>query len=254
MMRSTGWITRAAFVCCVALAVAACGDDDGPRGAGGGAGGGVGGGVGGGAGGGVGGGAGGGGGGGGMESDAGVCAPGEKCPCGPDGALCEAERCVELSEGGLRTCQHDVEEVTSCEGGPSEACCNSSECTDGEICIEGPVAPYCGGIVPPGFNVCAADQCETDAECGADQTCLPAGVYGREVRTCIAAACTSDADCDEKPGGACVPFRSPCCDGITSIACTYPGGCSEDADCPGGHCEEQDGVLVCVDGGRFCPA
>ncbi len=238
-----------------ALAVAllaglpACGDSH--VGAGGGAGGGVG--AGGGSGGGAGGGGGVGGGVGGGTGDAGTCAPGAPCPCGPDGVLCTADRCVEVAPGGVRACREDVTEVTSCGDGAMGECCSTAEC-DAGICVEGPVTAYCGGIVPAGWHVCATDLCASDADCGGGQACLPAGVYGRPVRTCIAASCTSDADCDAEPGGACVPYRSPCCNAVGSLACAYPSGCRTDADCPGGYCADQGGTLQCVDGAPICPA
>jgi hypothetical protein len=222
-------VLRAGLALAVALALAACGDDDGASGGGGG----------------------GGGAGGGGAIDGGSCEPGERCACGPDGALCPAEDCIELAEGGLRACRTEVEEQTSCSG-PGDACCSTAECDEG-LCVEGPVTPYCGGIVPAGRNVCAADLCTSDEACPEGQVCLPAGVYGRPVRTCVQASCTSDADCDAAPGGTCLPFRSPCCSAITAIACHYPSGCASDADCPGGRCEVQDGALVCVEGSRFCP-
>jgi hypothetical protein len=51
-----------------------------------------------------------------------------------------------------------------------------------------------------------------------------------------------------------VPYRSPCCSAITSLACSYPGGCRADVDCPGGYCADQGGKLECVEGAPICPA
>lgn len=158
---------------------------------------------------------------------------------------------------GIGVCISTPAEAAECSaaGMPPDECCATSDCAEG-ACYLGPIVPFCGGpgVIP--FNVCAVDECTSDADCAgtaAGAVCLPAGAFNRPVRTCIAGACNGDADCTAEPGGRCVLYFDPCC-GLPSLQCEYPGGCHTGDDCPGGYCNVRDGRTACEPGAPPCPA
>ena len=175
---------------------------------------------------------------------AGECATNADCAPG--------STCIEVRPG-IGVCVETTMEATECTGAgmPPDECCDSSECTEG-ACHLGPVVPFCGG---PGFiphNVCAGDECTTDAGC-TNGVCLPAGAFGRPVRTCLFASCEGDSDCTASAGGRCILFFDPCC-GLPALHCRYPDGCGSGDDCPSGYCQATGGRTRCEPGAPPCPA
>jgi hypothetical protein len=172
-------------------------------------------------------------------------------------ADCGGEPCVDISSGGYRSCVTKIVEATTCSNPPGQ-CCKTDDCTAAGKpgkCILGPTAPSCGGPVQIPTNVCAADECKSASDCpGSNAICVPAGVFGRKVATCLAGGCRRDSDCNEGPGGACLPVTSSCCSAPIGLFCVYKGGCVSDMDCPGAHCDTSSGKAVCVPGGVGCAA
>ena len=148
-----------------------------------------------------------------------------------------------------------------CTGGPvDDECCVTADCATG-ACYPFASLPYCGGVQPADYNVCATDACSADADCGASPPalCAPPGAFGNPVRGCVAAFCKTNADCTKAPGGYCAPISNPCCQTPLGLACVYAGGCRSDSDCASDgsmHCEVDSaaGEAVCVEGGIGCPA
>ncbi|MEM9073207.1 MAG: hypothetical protein AAGE52_32180 [Myxococcota bacterium] len=184
----------------------------------------------------------------GGAADAGDGTTSGECTTSAD---CRGAECVELIPGGYRVCQDPDPEATSCVGGGfGDMCCNTSECAEG-LCITTPIIPFCGGIRPVEMNLCATDQCESDAECrSADDVCLPARVLGRKVRSCLAAECRTDADCTDGVDGQCMPVREACCGTSVRIQCVYEDDCPRTSCEPGSFCE----LGVCRPGFPICPA
>jgi hypothetical protein len=95
--------------------------------------------------------------------------------------------------------------------------------------------------------------CSADADCSDGEVCAPEGL--RDARGCIPAACRTDADCGEAPGGRCTLLDLGCCAVAVgggparapALVCAYPGdGCQADADCAGGaSCVAREGRAVC---------
>jgi hypothetical protein len=190
---------------------------------------------------------------GGSAGPSGDCSPtdpSKKC-------LGHGEVCIEMVPGGFAVCAVPVEEATFCPGMGPDECCDSSECAEG-ACFPNPVTPACGGAYPIEMNVCASDQCETDADCqGPNAFCAPRGVNRNAVRYCMSKACSADGDCTAEPGGICAPVQNPCCSSWDGLFCVYPSGCRTDADCgEGSHCEVNwtQGTGECVSGPVACPA
>lgn len=183
---------------------------------------------------------------------------------------CDGDPCVELVPGGFKVCSHPAGPPQACvDAGATpwpDECCGScpgahSTCT---------LAVRCGGAYMAPHNVCVTDECQTNADCtGTRPVCLPSGVRS-DHRTCLADnECLTDADCKAAPNGACVlagsvgpagSCRSFTCGGATvdpidgALRCVYGASCTDDADCPGGHCEESGGTLRCAAGARStCP-
>jgi len=120
-------------------------------------------------------------------------------------------------------------------GGFPEACCNDADCPPdaqgrASWCIDFQV-DYCGGAAPPDINTCRVDACLSDADCGADQACLPAGSFGLFAHRCVTAQCARDADCALRAGGECRPYISRC--NVDGFYCSYADDpCRVDRDCP----------------------
>ncbi|MCC6556082.1 MAG: hypothetical protein IT372_24235 [Polyangiaceae bacterium] len=172
------------------------------------------------------------------------------------GADCPGSECVEITPGGFRVCRVDPVPATSCQEPNLDECCSSAECDVGE-CLTQPIVPYCGGPQPAIYNVCAADQCAGDLDCGEGAICAPAGTLGRQVAACAAASCKLDTDCAAEPGGICAPVDDYCCGSPTGLFCVYPSdGCRTSSECPSGqYCEiSPEGRTHCVDGVPACPA
>jgi len=168
---------------------------------------------------------------------------------------CGGDPCVELSSNGYRACVAKVPEATACSS-PAGQCCKTADCAaagKAGKCLLGPAQPSCGGPVQVPTNVCAADLCKSESDCpGSNATCVPAGVFGRKIGTCMMGGCRRDSDCKEGTGGACLPIAGACCPGPAGLYCVYKDGCVNDADCPGGHCEVSSGKAVCAPGGVAC--
>jgi hypothetical protein len=174
----------------------------------------------------------------------GDCASDADCPNGP---------CVEVTPGGFLVCVDPPAEATMCSGSGFDECCTTSDCAKG-TCFPWPLTPYCGGPQPIDHNVCGADQCSTDAECGAGMICSLAGTLDTKVRLCVLAYCKTAADCTDEPGGYCAPVDGPCCGGSAGLFCVYPSdGCRNNGDCPGGYCSPDMDRASCQPGFPICP-
>jgi hypothetical protein len=163
-------------------------------------------------------------------------------------------RCVEVTAGGYRVCAVKFPEASTCAG-PGE-CCKTSDCQSGQICYPEPLAPACGGPVVIDGNVCSGDLCTSDAACGANEICAPAGTFERKVRMCVPAGCRLDTDCKASPGGICAPVSGGCCNAPFGLYCVYPGvGCRSNADCASGNCQidANAGYTICSNGPIICP-
>ncbi len=178
--------------------------------------------------------------------------------CASD-AECPGGQCVELAPGGYRVCATGHIEAQSCAIAdpvpfPNE-CCQTSECAEG-YCVEGPWPQYCGGPAVQTYNYCAADECESAADCTNTPfgVCFPAGSYGYPTATCVTADCQVDSDCADEPGGKCLLVDSPCCL-LPLLTCVYAGGCRSLADCPKGSesCHAEDGRAICSGDRVLCP-
>jgi hypothetical protein len=123
-------------------------------------------------------------------------------------------------------------------GGPFDhECCADADCAGpfGARCVAFQVG-YCGGAAPPEQNVCRANACATDADCGAGRACAPAGFRGLVAATCVERACATGADCGARPGGECRPLGGgAACVPLAGFYCTYADDtCRTDADCGAG--------------------
>ena len=172
-------------------------------------------------------------------------------------ADCGGDPCVEISPGGYRVCETKVPLATTCSS-PAGECCKTADCAaagkQGK-CLLGPVAPSCGGPALVPTNVCAIDKCTSASGCsGSNGVCVPAGVFGRKVASCMTGGCRRDSECSEGKGGACVPVSGACCPGPVGLYCVYQGGCVNDGDCTNGHCDVSSGKAVCAPGGVACAA
>lgn len=149
--------------------------------------------------------------------------------------------CVGAREVPQRSCAPDA--------GPGDwpgACCTHDGCTlDGGtpgFCVDFQVG-YCGGAPPPEVNTCRYDACQTDADCGNQRACVPAGAYGRVTSLCVDMACATDEDCNARAGGECRALFFGECGAIGGFSCTYADDpCREDRDCP---VDEQGYPQVC---------
>jgi hypothetical protein len=141
-----------------------------------------------------------------------------------------------------------------------DQCCDSSECINGR-CFPGPFGPYCGGILPPGNNLCAVDECQVESDCPTPPpsylyVCAPAMTMGSPVRSCVLSTCRTDADCSAEPGGVCGPVQTACCSGPVGLYCSYPSdGCLRPSDCQGNsHCAIDGTRARCMPGPAICPS
>lgn len=172
---------------------------------------------------------------------------------------CGGAECAPLTPGGYKVCLQLPPEATGCDvgGNPPDQCCGSADCPEGK-CYSSMDVPLCGGVQPL-YNECVVDECQSDGDCklGVPALCVPAGAYG-PMRRCVVAYCKTNADCLAEPGGYCAPIENPCCQIPLAVACVYPGGCHEQADCGADFTKRCDidpatKKAVCMDGGVGCP-
>jgi len=151
------------------------------------------------------------------------------------------ENCSEgyMHRSSAVACANALPRAEVCESSYPEgdSCTQDSDCTD---------APngFCG-VAPYGAGNCSCSYgCVEDADCGAGQIC----VCGDPVGRCVAADCTTDADCEGDL--LCTTYiTEPGCGG-TAFACqTADDECAKDADCASGQqCTiDSEGVRICED-------
>ena len=159
------------------------------------------------------------------DEDTGTSAEGHDCTTDQD---CADGTCVAVPQAsdGARACQTDptLWAHTCDTPGAAGECCGDEHCTDGSFgdgrCAAMEIG-YCGGPQPPEENICRYDGCSSDADCGDQLACLPAGVLGSLTRDCIQANCESHDDCDDRAGGFCsLLYSSQTCPGV-KLGCTY---------------------------------
>lgn len=178
-------------------------------------------------------------------------------------ADCPGNTCVAVTGGGFKVCTSFPDEATQCtsQSQVPDECCVTADCAEGKCYLSTDI-PYCGGPAMATYNRCVKDECVKDADCaggGQPSICAPPGAWGNPNRVCLAAYCTSNADCTDKAGGYCAPVDAPCCSVAAGLACVYPDGCRHDTDCASDgskHCEIDAATKsgVCVDGPAACPA
>ncbi len=197
----------------------------------------------------------------GTTRSAGRCA--KDADCGAGG------HCVELVTGGFRVCSYPPPAAQACQNGQPSAdeCCGT--CSNGGTCT---LHTSCGGAFIEPYNICAVDECTANADCGPTEICLPTGVGSGDRRTCMTTTdeCLRPSDCKAAPDGVCAligtigpsSMCAPWACGATSgtqaangLRCIYANECSDDADCPKGHCEANGaGRPTCQPGTRSqCP-
>lgn len=156
-------------------------------------------------------------------------------PSGPPlrGCLADDEcgadaRCVPVPmvEGAAHYCVPNPPLTPNpCQGDGRDGCCEDADCQGGAegrfgVCHDAMVG-FCGGAPPPSLNACSNPECNVDEACPEGRICLPAGLFGRPVNTCVEAACGSDADCTLLPGGQCqMVFNGQTCP-APLLSCTY---------------------------------
>jgi len=184
------------------------------------------------------------------------------------GCTGEGVSCRDINGGGsVRSCTYWGFNRGTCDPGrPGDECCMTSDCSEGECLWADPVQgdKVCGEPVSEGHNVCVANECEADADCPGG-ICTSSSTFG--VQQCMPAACTNDADCTARFGGACRHIYGGCCRvgepgsggcevceaelpgpfRSSAVACIYPDdGCRYDGDCPAGsQCTIVGGVAAC---------
>lgn len=167
--------------------------------------------------------------------------------------------CVSIpvnDAAGYHTCQAPTTAEPGCGTiEDPDTCCLHTDCNQADpsaVCVTGPIF-YCGGAAPPIANACLADECVTNAECGADDVCVPARVLGEPVARCVTTRCQFDADCSAGARGECTPFFNPCNSRFIGFSCTYDdSACRSNEDCDQGNAQycapgTGDGDTACVE-------
>jgi hypothetical protein len=140
-----------------------------------------------------------------------------------DGAPCTCSQPPELPP--INECQEGEGEccaLADCPAPPPDRRNACTEQSDGRR-----MGSYCGGAQPLPAGMCVVDECNP-GDCAPNQICVPAGVRGYVVNTCVEAACQTDADCNLMAGGECRLYTF--CE-TSRFACTYAGQCRTSADC-----------------------
>lgn len=170
-----------------------------------------------------------------------------------DDAQCPDGVCSAALPGGPCACLLPGPAIERVECG-ADFCCEDADCPAvgeraGRCQAQGldPQNQGCGNV--PAANICLAESCARDVDCGDGKTCVRPGEYGHAISACVDATCATDADCVDGAEGRCTPFFTACY--VRGFHCTYADDeCRGDADCP------QRGVpkvcLPLVDGGTEC--
>ena len=138
--------------------------------------------------------------------------------------------------------------LTRLPDGPG--CLDDAACGRGRCQAEGLDAQdqICGAPAPMA-NVCHAEACVEDTDCGLAQRCVRAGTFGYVRSACVPARCADDAGCEA--GARCLGFFTPC--HVAGYACASDADpCRTDVDCP-----QRGSVRVCLPrdgGGTECVA
>lgn len=130
---------------------------------------------------------------------------------------------------------------------PPGECRDSSDCTDGQMCIAPGESAGCGICYEPENQCQTSKDCGTGFVCGLDESpCLCSGPTTVCMPACTAdscpegQACTSDGTCQYiscATGGFQCPEYTSCNTGAPKNGCER-WVCSADKDCSGGTCVE----------------
>lgn len=128
----------------------------------------------------------------------------QRSDCG-DKEICDDAYCVPAECVHTSSCDYDVGEECIEGRCALRSCSDADDCASGEKCQDGQCRP--------------ASYCEGDGDCAPAEAC--------EDSSCVAAPCSSDADCS--------PYR---CEGTRcATSCSqYNASCHPDANCRDGEC------------------
>lgn len=143
---------------------------------------------------------------------------------------------------------HRVRAVT-CENAPSRGF-NASELANKTCAVDADCAylkyGFCDVVPGPGGSTQCLSGCMQDADCAAGEICECLYEIGR----CVAASCSTDADCN---GGFCglVEDRGLCDDGSTPsmqfLCTTVADSCRISQDCASFRCGVENGARACLE-------
>lgn len=144
----------------------------------------------------------------------------ERCA---DGAMHRAEALATDADHTESACPYTEADADTYE----VYCVTDAECVDAAY---GACVAKSFGEGPGGCGCSYA--CTTDADCGADEACVPDGLVEGVLMhsTCAPASCRTDADC---PGGECglSLFNNGCAWGAVLACRSEEDACRTDADC-----------------------
>lgn len=132
----------------------------------------------------------------------------------------------------VATCPSQLPRSSTCATVPElDSCATDADCA---------AQPhgYCSSAFDGGCS--CSYGCVTDTDCQAGQVCLCGDPVGR----CVAASCTTDADCGE--GLCATAVENPHCGATVFLCQSAADQCMTDADCP------QGGACALIDGHRAC--